>query len=128
MFLLKKLEKFEDDVLHKSIEFISDYGNEGLTLQIADIVLLKSADNYVEILYREDHIIKKNLIRNTLKSIELQLKPYSNFIRCHRTSIVNTFYIDKLTRRFNNHLLIIKGYDESIHVSRQYLLKVKEAL
>jgi DNA-binding LytR/AlgR family response regulator len=94
---------------------------------LGEIALIKSADNYVEIVFLETNNFKKKLLRNTLKHIEQQLKPHSNFIRCHRICIVNTKYIEKLTKNYNNHWIIIKGYDEQIPVSRQYLLKLKES-
>jgi len=71
---------------------------------------------------------RKKLIRNTLRNIELQIRQYSNFIRCHRICIVNLHYIDKLIRRDSNHWLIIRGFDEQVPVSRQYLLKLKESI
>lgn len=124
----KEVEKYEEDYLNKSIEFESENNSENLTLLIADIAFIKSADNYVEIVYREDNQFKKQLIRNTLKNIEQQIKPYSNFIRCHRICIVNKLYIKKLSRNYNNHWLILSGYHERIPVSRQYLIKLKEII
>lgn len=124
----KQIEKYEEDYLNKSIEFSSDNSLENLTLLIADIAFIKSADNYVEIVYKESDNFKKKLIRNTLKNIEQQIKQYSNFIRCHRICIVNMHYIEKLNTSYNSHWLTIKGYNEQIPVSRQYLLKLKEAL
>ena len=123
-----QIEKYKEDILNKSIEFISENKAENLTLLVAEIALIKSANNYVEIIYKEGEILKKNLIRNTLKNIELQLKEYSSFIRCHRICIVNRHYIEKLKKNYNNYWITIKGYDEQIPVSRQYLLKLKEAL
>jgi hypothetical protein len=124
----KQIEKYEEDYLNKSIEFNSDNNSENLTLLIADVILIKSADNYVEIVYKDDGNFKKKLIRNTLKNIELQIKQYSNFLRCHRICIVNMHYIEKLNTNYNSHWLTMKGYNELIPVSRQYLLKLKEAL
>jgi DNA-binding LytR/AlgR family response regulator len=124
----KQIEKYEEDYLNKSIEFNSDNNSENLTLLIADVVLIKSADNYVEVIYKDDGNFKKKLIRNTLKNIEQQIKQYSNFLRCHRICIVNMHYIEKLNTNYNSHWLTIKGYSELIPVSRQYLLKLKEAL
>ncbi|MHC1705998.1 MAG: LytTR family DNA-binding domain-containing protein [Bacteroidales bacterium] len=126
--LQKQIEKYEEDYLNKSIVFNSENSTEELSLVIADVVFVKSADNYVEIIYKQEDSIKKKLIRQTLKNIELQLKPYSNFIRCHRMYIVNTHFIDKLNRNFSNHWLILKGHEEQIPVSRQYFLKLKEKL
>lgn len=124
----KQVEKYEEDNLNKSIDFTSENNSENLTLLISEVALIKSADNYVEIVYKEGNNYKKKLIRNTLKNIEIQIKQYSNFLRCHRICIVNLHYIERLTRSNNNHLLIIKGFDEQVPVSRQYLIKLKEAL
>jgi len=123
-----KVEQYEEDYLNKPIEFISESSSEGFSLLIADVSFIKSADNYVEIVFKEGDTTKSKLIRNTLKNIELLLKPHANFIRCHRTCIVNIHYIEKLHKDSNNHWLSIKGYDESLPVSRQYLLKLKETI
>ncbi len=124
----KQIEKYEEDYLNKSIEFASEYSSENLCLLIADVAFIKSADNYVEIAYKEGESFKKKLIRNTLKNIEQQIRQYSNFIRCHRICIVNMHYIEKFNTSYSNHWLTIKGYNEQIPVSRQYLLKLKESL
>ncbi|MCX6256970.1 MAG: LytTR family DNA-binding domain-containing protein [Bacteroidia bacterium] len=124
----KHVEKYEEDYLNKSIEFVSENSAENLNLLIADIAFIKSADNYVEIVFKEGDHFKKKLIRNTLKNIEQQIRPYSNFIRCHRICIVNRHYIEKLDRNYHNHWLTIKGYSEQIPVSLQYLVKLKEAI
>jgi DNA-binding LytR/AlgR family response regulator len=124
----KQVEKFEEGVLNKTIEFFSENTTENLSLAVSDVAFIKSADNYVEIVFKQGEDFKKKLIRNTLKNIEQQTKQYPNFIRCHRTCIINTLYIDKLNRDPNNHWLTIKGYDEQIPVSRQYLLKIKETI
>jgi DNA-binding LytR/AlgR family response regulator len=128
MDLLKQIEKQEENLLSKSIEFISENRNENLKLPIADIVFMRSADNYVEITHREGEAFKKDLIRSTLKNVEQQIKPYINFVRCHRTCIVNSHYINKLHNTFNNHWLSLRDSDEKIPVSRQYLLIIREVL
>jgi hypothetical protein len=122
----KQVEKYEEDNLNKSIEFISENNSENLSLLVSDVAVIKSADNYVEIVFKEENHFKKKLIRNTLKNIEQLLKPIPDFARCHRICIVNIRYIEKLHHNYNGHWLTIKGYDGQIPVSRQYLLKFKE--
>jgi DNA-binding LytR/AlgR family response regulator len=124
----KQIEKYEGDILNKSIDFPSENNSEKLTLQISELALIKSADNYVEIIYKQGDNYKKKLVRNTMKNIELQIKQYSNFLRCHRVCIVNLHYVEKLNRSNHNHWLTIKGFNEPVPVSRQYLLKLKEAV
>ena len=124
----KQVEKYEEDYLNKSVEFISENTNENFSLLITEIAFIRSADNYVEIVYKEGETFKKKLIRNTLKNIEQQIRQYSNFFRCHRICIVNLHFVEKLDRNNESHWLIIKGFSEQIPVSRQYLLKLKESL
>jgi DNA-binding LytR/AlgR family response regulator len=124
----KQVDKYQEDILNKSIEFPSENSSDKLSLKISEVALIKSADNYVEIVYKEGDSYKKKLIRNTMKNIELQIKQYNNFLRCHRICIVNLHYIERLNRSNHNHWLTIKGFDEPVPVSRQYLLKLKEAV
>ncbi len=126
--LQKEIVNYVEDNLNRTIEFNSEIGTENLRLLISEIAFIKSADNYVEIAYMHEDNLKKKLIRNTMKNIEIQIKEYSNFTRCHRTCIVNTLYIEKLNKGYGNHSLTIKGYSEPIPVSRQYLLKIKEVI
>ncbi|HKJ42848.1 MAG TPA: LytTR family transcriptional regulator DNA-binding domain-containing protein [Sunxiuqinia sp.] len=126
--ILSKIEQYKEDYQNRTVEFSSDYKEDNFRLLIGDVALIKSADNYVEIIFRDGNTYNRKLIRNTLKNIEHQIKPYSNFVRCHRTSIVNTYFVEKLSRKLNNHFLIIRGYQEPIPVSRQYLFKFKEIL
>jgi DNA-binding LytR/AlgR family response regulator len=126
--LQNKIVTYEEDNLNKTIEFVSDSKTENLSLLVTDVAFIKSADNYVEIVYKEDNDLRKKLIRNTLKNIELLVRQYSCFVRCHRTYIVSTYYIEKLNRKLNNYWLTIKGYDKQVAVSRQYLLKVRESI
>lgn len=123
-----QVEVFEEKDLNKTVELISENANENFTLPASDIVFIKSADNYVEIVYKDAENLKKKLIRNTLKNIEQQLKAFPDLIRCHRICIVNKQHIEKLNKDYNNHWLTILDSDEKIPVSRQYLMKIKEAI
>lgn len=126
--LKKQLKQSEDDSMNITVDFRSESGSESIQLLANDITLIRSADNYVQILFREGEGYQKKLIRNTLKNIEQQLTPYDSFIRCHRTCIVNSRFVEKLHTKSNNLFLLIRGMEEKIPVSRQYLLKLKEAL
>lgn len=126
--LLQQIDRDEENRSANQIELTSENSNEHLTLKDTEIMLIRSADNYAEVVYRDGDQDRKKLIRNTLKNIEYQLRPFPVFMRCHRNCIVNILFIDGLTRSFHNHLLHIKQSEETIPVSRQYLIKIKEAL
>jgi ABC-type multidrug transport system fused ATPase/permease subunit len=110
------------------IQFISDNKSDKIDLLPGDILLIKSAENYVEIIYKDNENNKQKLIRTTLRNVEEQLRKYPEFIRCHRTCIVNTKYILKLTTGYQGHRLKIMDYIEEIPVSRQYLIDVRKAI
>ena len=122
-----ELKETNKNLESRFIEFLSVNQTEKLNLKLADIVTIKSADNYVEIIYRQEEQFRKKLIRNTLRNIEVQLKDNPDFIRCHRTCIVNKNLIEKISKKYPYHI-VIQDYTEEIPVSRQYILKVKEAL
>lgn len=124
----QQLDECGNDLINDTVKLASDYGQEDLYLEISKILLLKSADNYVEVVYLEGEEIKKKLIRNTLKNIAEQLKSYTGFMRCHRSFVVNIKYVKELHRRFNNHWLTVDLFDIEIPVSRQYIAKIKEEL
>jgi DNA-binding LytR/AlgR family response regulator len=123
-----QLAKYEKEPPALNVELFSDNKSEKIVLQSTDLVMIRSADNYIEIVYKENDQFKKKLIRNTLRNIEDMLGYYPEFIRCHRTCIVNKNYIEKLNRNYTGQKIILKGYDAEIPVSRQYQLLVKEAL
>ncbi len=126
--LVKKLDQYRKDKLNVEINFMSESGTENLKLEQSDIVFINSADNYVAIQYWEGDRLKSKLLRNTLTNLEVQLKAYPNFIRCHRSYIVNRQHIEKLNKSPQKYSLSLLGYEEEIPVSRQYLLGIKEAL
>jgi len=110
------------------IEFVSENKSEKISLQLNKIIMLRSADNYVEIFWEKEGEIKKKLIRQTLQNTENQLIKHSQIIRCHRTCLFNTNYVSKLNIYPQGYKLKLKDIEEEIPVSRQYILKVKEAL
>lgn len=126
--LQDKLRQFSESYSNKFIELDSENESDNIRIQVSEIIFVKSADNYVEVGFHEDGEVRKKLIRNTLKNIEKQLKEFNNFVRTHRSCIVNIQYIDKLNKNFNNYWLTLIDTKETIPVSRQYLMAVKDLL
>ena len=123
-----QINNLEEINKQKVIEFISENNAETLSLQVNDVIMINSANNYVEVVYLEEDLVKKKLIRNTLKNVANLINQYSNFMRCHRTCIVNIHYAKSLTKKLNNYWLSLKGYDEPIAVSRQHMMLIREAI
>jgi DNA-binding LytR/AlgR family response regulator len=125
---LNMMVKDNSHINKEIIPFISDNKSDKIDLLPEDILLIKSAENYVEIVYKDGENVKQKMIRTTLRSIEEQLRKYMEFVRCHRTCIINTKYILKLTSGYQGQRLKLIDYNQEIPVSRQYLLDVRKAL
>ena len=122
-----KVQEGSTDFSEK-IHFVSDNKSESIELYPEEILLIKSADNYIEIVTLYEDGLKQKLIRSTLKSIEVQLKTHKEFLRIHRTCIVNIRYILKLSRSYSGYSIKMHGYEKPVPVSRQYLLAVRDVL
>lgn len=101
-FALKEKDSKIHDMLNKEKESTSTSDKEPdgiihfkdekdmlkLSVKQNYVFYLEAADNYVDIYYLNKNTISKCMLRNSLKSLEDQLAEY-NFIRCHRSFIVN---------------------------------------
>lgn len=122
------VNKYETVQEEREIIFRATNTSDKINLKLKQILAIRAADNYVEIFYVDKDKTEKKLIRNTLKNIEEKLIDSSDFTRCHRASIVNISYIDKLVRSYSGYSLKLRGLDELIPVSRQYLIQIKDAI
>ncbi|MBC8314987.1 MAG: LytTR family transcriptional regulator DNA-binding domain-containing protein [Bacteroidales bacterium] len=110
------------------IEFTSGTKSEKLNLPLHQIILIKSANNYIEIFWKTAEGVQRQLIRATLSKTERMLKKYPEIIRCHRMYIINANCVKKLSGGTNTSQLILSDFPEPIPVSRHYLLRVTETL
>jgi len=124
--LVKNLEPEDAPDAEKSIVIESDSRSESLSLKISQLVLVRSANNYIEVYWWQNESLNKKLLRNTLTRVERQLKRYPDFIRCHRSSLINGQYVEKLNGTSQGQHLRLKGMNFHIPVSRQYALNVKK--
>jgi DNA-binding LytR/AlgR family response regulator len=126
-----KLEHDLTNAKEKQIDpivFQSDSQSDKIELMPDETLLIRSADNYVEIFFKTNDKVERKLLRNTLKNIQQVLKNNREFLRCHRTCIVNTSFIVNMTNSYKGHWLKILDFDEEVPVSRQYILGIKDVL
>lgn len=128
LLLHEQVEKSLQGNMDKKIEFFTEHGQENLVLFPSEVACVRSADNYVEIVYKEEGQFRKKLTRNTLRNIEQMLKPWPVFVRCHRTCLINVSMAESLLKKRGNHHIMLKGYHEEIPVARQYVYRLKDAI
>lgn len=107
------------------VTLTGDNQTDILTLQAESIIYLHTADNYVKIWYLIDGNQKKSaLFRSTLSKIESQLDRKC-FIRCHRSYLINTKFIEDIIGDAQGLKLIIRHADEVIAVGRSFTADFK---
>lgn len=103
-------------------------GKNSLWLNLENLVYIKSDDNYVDLVsLGENGDVSTEILRTTLGSISKQLAAQGEFIKVHRSFIVNLRYVIKLTEK---KILIIgnKETEFKITVSATYFSKLKNLL
>ena len=123
--LNKKLN--DNKLIHdKLVHFDSDYQKENFSIRARLILLIRSADNYIEIFWREGDLIKKQLIRSTLSKTQILLSEYNYIIKCHRSFIVNVNFIDRVEGNTQGYKLFIENINFEIPVSKTSIELLKD--
>ena len=80
-----KITKFENE----KIILRGDNKLDVLQIELTELVCISSANNYVEVNYLKDSILKKKLLRTTLKNIHSDI---SSLLKVHRSYIINPMH------------------------------------
>lgn len=101
---------------------------DGLEMHIDDLLFLKASDNYVEAYSLQGKHVQKTLLRNTLKALEEDLSLHDQLFRCHKSYLVNTDHVVRVSGNAQGFKLHLHYTEEVISVSRQYNGIIKEKL
>jgi hypothetical protein len=120
----------EPSVLTDSQDVISvtdSLGNNTLTMHVKDFLYaeIRSYTLYINCLH--NGVLKQYQMRATISNIEKAICS-EDIVRCHRSFIVNTRYIDTIEGNSNGYKLYLKNCNDVIPVSRRYTLLMKEIL
>lgn len=100
------------------VTLTSENRNEDIALSVNNLIVIRSAENYVEVIYMVDAATKKQLLRNTLKNISQQLEAYPSLLRCHKSYLVNLDKVIKISGNAQGYKLHLESIDEPVPVSR----------
>ena len=119
--LNKKIqEKGKKPDSSETIIFEASNKRENISLLRYNFLYIKSADNYIDVYYKEGNSIKHNLLRNTLNEIEKKFEGNKNIQRCHMSYIVNIGVIDSVLGNASGYKLKLKNTEVLIPVSKKY--------
>ena len=117
---IQKERSVKGRVQNEEISIISDLKNERLELKEKDLLFIRSEENYCRITYMDKEVVRSQLLRITLKSIEAQLIKFPDIIRCHRSGIVNKKRISRISGNARAYSLHFDNYKETLSVSRNF--------
>ncbi len=112
----------------KTIKFISDKSSQQKILRKDDLLFIHSDNIYIEIYYKIDQNVRKELLRNSLKNIENILIEHPEFCRCHRSYIVNLKNVDRVKNRQYKYFLTFNNIDEEVPISRTLTKEIMKVL
>ncbi|RLD54224.1 MAG: hypothetical protein DRJ01_18330 [Bacteroidetes bacterium] len=110
------------------INFKSDYKKDNFIISPNSLILIKSADNYIEIYYMIDNVVKKKLVRSSLKRANESINEFSFILRCHRTFIVNINYIKEISGNSQGYKISFDDIDFPVMVSQKYIESFKDRI
>ena len=112
----------------KLIHFESDYKNDNLSVLPDSLLFIKSADNYIEIYYRNENIVKSQMVRSSLKKAAETVAEFDYIFRCHRAYIVNINHIKEIQGNSQGYKLYFEGVEFPVLVSQQYISNFKKRI
>jgi len=107
---------------YSGILAIKDAG-EVSRVPVKDILWIDAAGDYMCV-HTEN---TTHILRKTMKQLEEILDP-KQFVRSHRSTIVNKYYVDKFCSQLNGEYYLVMSNGKELKVSRSYKEKVKQAV
>ncbi len=92
--------------------------NESFDLKTEEFLYAKVESNYIELFITSSNVIKKTLIRMTLKELQDQLEAFPFIFKSHRSYLVNLHAIESSSGNAQGYQLLLKNCSVTIPVSR----------
>ncbi len=92
-------------------------------IPVDEIIRIDAQDDYAEIVTKNKSYLKKE----TMNFLEKNL-PKSNFIRVHRSSIINSDYMDKIEKYGKESYLVVLKDGSRVNVSKSRIKELKTTL
>jgi len=113
--------KSQKDVSQNTvINLVSKNNDETITIDLKQLICVKSEGNYLKAYFLEENNVTSKLIRNSMSKVEEQLIIFEQVKRCHRSFLVNLDKVEKMTGNARSLNLHIPDIDFAIPVSRSF--------
>jgi|WetSurSiteA1Bulk_404760.scaffolds.fasta_scaffold00310_2 hypothetical protein len=112
----------------KIVHFASDYQKDSLAIKASTLLLIRSANNYIEVFWREGDIVKNQMVRCSMITAEEAVKEFKFIYKCHRSFIVNVNFIERFEGNSQGYKLYFDHINFPIPVSKNSVDKLKELI
>ena len=123
----KKLEESRSKQ-EKIVYFNSDYQKDSLAIKVNSLLIIRSANNYIEVFWKEKEAVKNQMVRCSMVYAEEILRDYKFVMKCHRSYIVNINYIDRFEGNLQGYKLYFENINFPIPVSKNFASKLQELI
>jgi len=125
--LNKQLKEHKQN-LEKVINFKSDYQKDSLAIKVNMLLIVRSADNYIEVFWKDGETIKNQMVRCSITMAEEVVKDHKFIFKCHRSFIVNINYIDRFEGNSQGYKLFFENIGFPIPVSKNLVGRLQELI
>ena len=123
---IEKVKNLINEVKEQSGEISRVFVKTGSridVLPVSEIIKIEAQDDYVEFFTKEKSYLKKE----TMNYLEKNL-PKSNFIRVHRSTIINTDYLNKIEKYGKESYIVILKDGSKVNVSKSRIKELRQKL
>ena len=123
-------KKLNDNKLvqEKIVYFDSDYQKDSLAINVSLLLLIRSANNYIEVFWKDAENIRNQMVRCSMLYAEELLKDHKFIFKCHRSYIVNINYIDRIEGNSEGYRLFFENVSFPIPVSKNSIERLRELI
>lgn len=102
-------------------------GESALKVESASIMLVGAEENYCQVVCLKGASVSSTLVRSTLRLVE-QTLPREQFIRVHRSYLVNIDQVDGVRRQGRRFMIAVRDWQDPVPVSRGRMDEVLKRL
>ncbi|MDA3842817.1 MAG: LytTR family DNA-binding domain-containing protein [Candidatus Kapabacteria bacterium] len=108
--------------------FASEYMKDKLAIAADSILLIRSANNYIEVFWKEGDAVNNKMLRSSLSKTCDLLIDHKYLFRCHRSYVINVEKIIKIEGNYQGYKISLSDIDFSIPVSESYKSRLQELI
>ncbi|MBS2212687.1 LytTR family transcriptional regulator [Carboxylicivirga mesophila] len=115
----KHVENFTEVPRVDLFNFKDERGQVKVSIRRDKVLYLESTDNYITIFYFEKGVVKSEMVRGSLKTIQTDFQS-QGLLRCHRSFVINIENVDWIRKVGRGYKIKVKEVDTLLPVSRSY--------